>query len=323
MRDLILAFPKQFPIGLLKARDVRIGGPVSHVVISAMGGSALAGEILLALRASWGMGTLVTLSRSSTLPDGISAATLLIAISYSGNTEETLASFEEAKARGLKIAAISSGGELAKRAKAANVPWIEIPENHLPPRLAVGYMFASLVSVLVAANALPDVSRELEALASALEPARWETPGRELAKKLEGKILLFYASPQYEGLALIWKIKANENAKTPAFQNVFSEINHNEIEGFSSPLGPFAAVILRDPDGESPRMQKRITLTKELLDYHDVETTIVDLAGKSTLEKLFNASLFADWTTLALAEASGVDPMKTPLIEEFKKDLEK
>src|SRR3989338_907812 len=157
-----------------------------------------------------------------------------------------------------------------------------------------------------------------------LHPEKLEAAGKALGQKLVGSVPVVYASTRHFALANNWKIKVNENTKVPIFANVFPELNHNEMNGFDPQAGTrslsrsFHFVFLRD-DEDDPRIVRRMEVLEQLYRERELPVESIALTGASRLEKIFSSLLTADWVSLALAEAYGVNPEPVPLVEEFKK----
>ncbi|MBL7155329.1 MAG: bifunctional phosphoglucose/phosphomannose isomerase [Candidatus Portnoybacteria bacterium] len=324
MRKIILDFPQQFEQGLELARQIKVEGKFDNVIVSGMGGSAWPAEIL----ATW-LDLPIQVNRNYQLPPQATKKTLAIFSSYSGNTEEPLAAYQEAIKKGLTMAAITSGGQLKELCQQNNTPLVEIPSG-LIPRMATGYIFTALYSILANSDLkIKGRSSEILEMAKNLKPATQENQGKELAQKLKGKIPIIYVSDKLKVLGYIWKIKFNESSNSPAFIHHFPELNHNELEGMAHEKecdfhkqSIFHCLILKDSQ-DHPRIQKRMDLTAEILNETGLPTEIIDLTGQTLLEKLFSSILLADWTSYYLAQEYKVDPLKTETIEEFKEKMRK
>jgi glucose/mannose-6-phosphate isomerase len=334
MEKVILGFPKQFKIGTEAAKNLKISGNFKGICICGMGGSALPGNLLNLFLKNKDIDIPLILQRNYNLPNQVKRDWLVIFISYSGNTEEPISCFEQAKKKGLKTAFISSGGKMETLAKKHNIPCALIPKG-IQPRMALGYQFSALIQLLKNAGIIKTGLQEILSLEKALQPRKWETQGKALAKKLSGKIPLIYASGELKILARIWKIKFNENSKTPAFWNYFPEMNHNEMVGFEKRKtsladcgqrarqnAKFYFIILQDENDHS-RIRKRMTLTAKLLKKQGLAGEIINLQEKSLLEKTFSAILLSDWASYYLALQYNTDPEPVELVEEFKKLMEK
>ena len=317
MRETILDFPKQFKKGIERAKDIRVEGRFENIIICGMGGSALPADLLVIFVNDLKLPFYI--HRSYNLPPQAAKESLIICISFSGNTEETISAFKEAQERKLKAVAITTGGELAKLAQKYNMPLVSLPSVKIQPQWAIGYLFGALEKVLSNSGVIKDSSGEILKMAENLKPLGLEAQGKSLAKKLVGKIPLVYAPNKFKSLARIWKIKFNENSKTMAFWNYFPEVIHNEIVGYSN-LKNFHVIILRDSD-DHPKILKAMELTAVLLKKKGIEVDFVEIEGKSILEKLFNNLILSDWVSYYLAKEYKIDPAPVEIVEEFKKKL--
>jgi len=147
-----------------------------------------------------------------------------------------------------------------------------------------------------------------------------EETGRTIAQKLTGKTPIIYSSAKFAALALIWKIKINENAKTPAFYNFYPELNHNEMVGWTLPQGKFHIITLLDPN-DHPQNIKRMKITAELLKKKGTKTTLVEMEKSFVLNTIFNTLLLGDWVSYHLALEYGQDPTPVDIVEDLKKKL--
>lgn len=303
---------------------------ITRVVVSGMGGSALAALIVK----SWLKNQLTVpfeIIRTYSLPHYVDANTLVIASSYSGNTEETLSGANEAKERGAQTAIIAAGGELIKLASANDIAHVQLPGG-LQPRMAVIDNLRALVALLVHFNvADTSVFDEIESQADWLETetAQWArdvTTDKNYAKQLAlhavGKTPIFYAGNLMSPVAYKWKISWNENAKNVAFWNELPEFNHNEFIGWTShPIEKPFAIFDLVSHLEHPQILKRFEVSDRLLSGQRPKSTVVNLAGETVIGQMLWASILADFVSIYVAILNGVDPTPVPLIEKLKKEL--
>ena len=283
-----------------------------------MGGSHLQGDILQMLNPA--LDFLVYSDYG--LPKNIEKDRLIIASSYSGNTEETISAFKEAVERGFPLVASSIGGKLIKLAKEHNVPYVQIPDTGIQPRSALGYTLRALLKL----TGEEDLLMEIKALAQKLSPVMFEQEGKELAQKLFSKIPVIYSSRRNQPIAYNWKIKFNESAKIPSFFNVFPELNHNEMTGFdvigaTKELSEKLVILLLKDANDHPRIQKRMEVLLQLYKKRRVQVEVKELQGESLQERIFSSLLLADWTAWYTAKEYGTEPEDVPMIEEFKKQI--
>ncbi|MDD2553019.1 MAG: bifunctional phosphoglucose/phosphomannose isomerase, partial [Desulfotomaculaceae bacterium] len=276
----------------------------------------------------------VTVNRDYVLPEFVGPDTLVFAVSYSGNTEETLSAYEEARARGASVIAITTGGKLAGMAARDGVPLVKIPAG-CAPRAATGYLFIPTLVILQRLGLLPDLTGEITAMAGFIkelqnkigpESPEEENVSKQIAHKLYKKIpVVWGVTGTTEVVAQRWKGQINENAKAPAYWNVFPELNHNEIVGLEYPpeiLKKIHVVILRD-EQEHPRVQKRIEITKGIIKDALDGVTEVWSSGDGDLARLFSLIYTGDYASLYLAALYGIDPGPVKIIDYLKWELAK
>jgi len=327
-RAMLLETPDQFRAGFELAKDIRLPGTFKAIEISGMGGSALPGNLFrIYLHALFRaekpneQPLPIYQNRSYNLPPEAYNECLNFICSYSGNTEETISSFEEALKNNLPCIGLSSGGKIEEMCKEHGVPHIKLPVPFpgFQPRIGTGYFFGAMFQVLVNLGLVPDTTAELIGEAEKLKAdfPRLEEEGKALAKKLVGKTPVIYATTRYKSVAMVWKIKMNENAKTPAFWNFFPELNHNEMVGFTNPQGKFIILMLRDPEAH-PRILKRFEVTAKLLREKGIDVEILDMSGESVYSKIFTSIALGDFASYYLALEYGQDPTPVDMVEELK-----
>ena len=280
-----------------------------------MGGSALAPDLLrvtnpeldILIHRDYGL---------PDLPDKVLQNSLIILNSYSGNTEEVLDAFKLALGKGLSLVAVSIGGKLLELARQSAIPYVEMPDWGLEPRMALGINLRALLRVLGQDKALDTLSE--------VRLNDFEKIGKELAKKLRGFVPIIYSSRKNGPIAYTWKVKINETAKKPSFSNVFPELNHNEMAGFhvgevSKLLSQnFHFIFLKDT-ADSPRISKRMEITAKLFQKQKLSVETIELGGDNVFAKTFSSLQLADWVSYYIAKEYGVDPTDISAIEEFKK----
>ena len=319
INDSILNFQKQFKYvpEIINERDLK---KTKKFVVVGMGGSHLAADLIkifkpsvdLTVHTNYGLPALNDLKKR-----------LIILSSYSGNTEEVIDAFHKAKEMKLKIVVITLGGKLLELARANNVPYIQLPDMNLQPRMALGLSLMALLTIMGEKKIL---SRARE-LSQTFKPAEFESRGQDLAQKLKGYIPVIYSSVNNSALAYNWKIKFNENAKAPAFCNILPELNHNEMEGFDMKESDnnfskkFYCLIFSD-DMDDPRILKRMEILEKLYRSRGLKTEIIKIEGYDIFQKVFNIIILGDWAAYHTALLYGVDPETVPMVEEFKKMMQ-
>jgi glucose/mannose-6-phosphate isomerase len=303
-----------------------------------MGGSAIGGDLLRATFEPQ-LTCPVTVVRDYQLPAYVGPDSLVIAASNSGNTEETLSVYAQARLAGAPILAVTTGGKLDELAEADGVPLIRLPVTGMQPRAAVGFAFIPLVVAAVRLGLLPDsVMRDIDEASGVLLSVRNELgpdlpPATNHAKKLAngwvGKIPFVYGSQAERGVvAYRWKTQIAENAKALAVANVFPELNHNETVGWSGTHGQagvekhLSVVILRDRT-EPTHIVRRVELTKELLADRNVHIDESWSSGSSALARTMSLVYTGDFASCYLALAYGEDPTPVKAIDWLKQQLAK
>lgn len=330
LRQVILETPEQFSAGFELGKHIRMEGKYDVIMFSGMGGSALPADLLrtyladVAKRFPEMAPIQIVQNRTYGLPARMNGKVLHFVCSYSGNTEETLETLEALIDSGEPTIGVSSGGKVEEICREHGIQHIKlpIPNPAFQPRMGTGYFVAAFLQVLMTLGMVPDVRDEVLAAADRYGKKRLEIEekGKKLADWLAKTTPVVYSGESYKSVALVWKIKLNENAKTPAFWNVFPELNHNEMVGWTLPQGNFSALFLRDP-ADHPRIGKRFGITADLLREKGVKVEIIDLEGETVFEKMFSSVMLGDFTSYYLAITYGQDPTPVDMVEKLKKLL--
>lgn len=242
-------------------------------------------------------------------------SSLLIASSYSGNTEEVLSFYKKAKQLyDFPVLCISTGGELLQLAQFNNDPYIILPQTEFVPRTALGFSTLALASIFKDKNLVTQIQN------ISLDIAELEQSATLLIDKFTEKTPLFYASNSNLHLAYNWKIKFNETAKQMAFYNVLPESNHNELEGYEYQEAgtTFVPVLLRDSSDDA-RIQKRFDAFEKILTEKGIRVISLDISHVNMVQKAFRSIVLGDFVTAFLAEKNNRPQAEVPLIEAFKK----
>jgi glucose/mannose-6-phosphate isomerase len=310
--------------------DAHDNRAITSVVVTGMGGSALAALIVKVLLQK-DLSIPFDIIRGYSLPGYVNKHTLVIASSYSGNTEETLSALEQAEKKGAQVGILASGGKLIDAATTYDIAHVPLPSG-VQPRMAMIYNLRALFALLHTFGVVEKTwLDELSNLSQWLEEetSKWavEVPTeRNLAKQLAlesvGKIPVFYGSPLTAPLAYKWKISWNETAKNVAFCNEYPEFNHNEFMGWAShPVEkPFAVFDLISPL-DAARIVQRFELSDRLLSGKRPHATTIELGGDTLLAQLLWGSILADFSSTYTAILNQVDPTPVMLIEKLKKEL--
>ena len=300
---------------------------INKVVICGMGGSAISGDIA---RSAFGTKIPFEVVKDYHIPY-LDKNTLVVILSYSGNTEETLSCLQQALQSTKFIGVITSGGKV-KQLIDGDHCWLELPSG-LPPRSAIGYLFFSLMKILEIFKIIPEHTKQVRSVianlvkkAGAIADSMPEEMNiaKFAAGKIEGKIPIIYTSnPQLAPLGYRWKCQFNENAKYPAFHHTFPEMNHNEIEGWEAEnfRDKFVPIILRKFK-EAPKYQKRVNAFIDILRGSDIDFLEYYAEGSSLVEEIFSLIYLGDMVSFYLGILRGVNPTSIEFIDYLKKTIQ-
>jgi glucose/mannose-6-phosphate isomerase len=330
----ILNLPQQLEAGWTTADAVNLPSVLQHidrVVISGMGGSAIAGSLLAALMSPVSPLPIVV-ARDYDLPALASGAnTLVIASSYSGNTEETLSAFDQARARGCQIVAMATGGRLLELADQFGVPYIRI-NYQSQPRAALGWSLAPLLNIAARLKWLPAVERDLaEALAvmrawnrelNAESPIAQNLAKRE-AGQLMGRIVFVLGAGYFAEVARRWKDQFNENAKAWSAFEALPEADHNFLAGTDWPADFTRNVMALFLTGsrDHARNAKRVELTRRALMMAGCNTDLMTARGESPLAQMLSLIQLGDFMSYYLALLNGAEPTQIEALVRFKAEM--
>lgn len=306
------------------------GRPIKRVVFAGMGGSALAAMLIK----DW-LGTYIKVPfevvRAYDLPAYVDDQTLVIASSYSGNTEETLSCLKQARDHSAQVAAIASGGKLIDVARHQSIAHVILPAG-VQPRMAVIYNLRAAIALMVNFGVAPVSALEEVAYAADFlreQSANWKSSvstdkneAKQLALLAVGKTPVIYGGALTAALAYKWKISWNENAKNVAFWNQYPEFNHNEFIGWTShPVEKPFVIFDLISHLEHPQILRRFEISDRLLSGKRPKSHVVNLQGESLLLQLLWGCILADFVSIYVAILNGVDPVPVELIEKLKKEL--
>mgnify|MGYP001772854290 CR=1 FL=1 len=324
-----LLFPEDLEKGLKEysrlAGELKLPSDVSGVVIAGMGGSFIGGSFLHDVL-YWHSRRPIIPMREATLPSYVNSDYMLIAVSYSGNTEETIRVLVEARRRGLPTVGVASGGLLEKLAARWAIPFVKLPAG-LPPRAAFPYMCAALSSILEAAQLADNLLKELASAVEFLKASTSEalTLSDNLARWLHeqyaiGNSTIIYSYRPYLSAGYRLKTQINENAKLHAFFSEIPEANHNEIMGWEGPFR-FSVILVRGRE-EPAYLMHRLEFLKELFAERGVNYAEARAEGGTLLQELLYLFYVFDVASILLSLLRGVDPAPTPTIDKLKKYLQ-
>ena len=325
MLSLVDSLPEQFS-GSLHLPGLETVGQDGfkprRLVLCAMGGSAIGGDLVQGLLSHQPVSLEVW--RNYGLPHWVGPDDLVIAASYSGNTEECLSAVAEARRRGVAILAITSGGQLTDLVQPGE-SLVQMPGG-LPPRAALGHSFGALLGVLSRLQLVDHLEKDMHEAVALLkrQPACGSIAPEALAADLQGRIpVLYVADAKVTGVAVRWKGQLNENAKVPALVAAFPELNHNDIVGWglNKPWNERFVLIILQSGWEDERLLKRISLTRELLQEEFATVITLQAEGESALARILSLVQYGDYVSCHLAGLRDVDPMPVQRIDRLKSGL--
>jgi glucose/mannose-6-phosphate isomerase len=325
MLDDVLAIPDHLRDALWRVESARLKrGESAGLLVCGMGGSAIGGDLAAAALGDRLSRPLLTV-RGYELPSWVTAEWTVLCSSYSGETEETLACFAAAEARGARRVVASTGGSLVESARAAGDPVIGLPGLLPAPRTAVAYMLVCALEVAAASGVAPRIAGELEGAAAFLEESRADLrhTAAEIAAQLDGVVPVIYGAGPTAAAARRWKTQINENAKRASFFSELPEADHNELCGWAGETpggGGLAAVLLEDAAQHS-RVRRRFELTAEAIEASGAGVARVEAAGGTPAERLLWTVMLGDLVSLSVADAGGVEPLPIEAIDGLKAAL--
>jgi glucose/mannose-6-phosphate isomerase len=302
---------------------------IENVVWLGMGGSGIAGDVLTVIAGPF-MSVPIVVHKGYGIPNFIGDNTLVFAVSFSGNTEETLEGATEAVMAGGRVITVSCGGELATLADEWGSPHIELASDVPMPRAAIGALSMPPMVVLEKMGHFPGAGAWIGAAVEQLTRRRDQlvgdkSPARELARRIDRTMPLIYGGGGIGHVAALrWKNQFNENPKIPAFSQSMPEVCHNELAGWAQygdvTRQVFHLVNLRH-EFEHPQIGRRFDLVGEIMDEIVAGVDDVMAEGEGPLAQLFDLILFGDFVSLELAAQEGVDPGPIPVLEDLKHAL--
>jgi glucose/mannose-6-phosphate isomerase len=324
-----LGLPEQVAAAADRAKDLSrlpLIDDVTSVVVLGMGGSGIAGDIVAAVAGPF-MPVPVVVAKSYELPAFVGDGTLVFAVSFSGDTEETVEATSEAAVQGAKVVVVSGGGELTRLGEAWGAPMVSVPDDIPQPRAAVGALAIPPLIVLEQVGLFPGARRWVDEAVRGLVARRDELSGddtvvTDLARTIGRTIPLIYGGGAVGAVAAQrWKTQMNENAKVPAFWNTQPELCHNEIAGWGQhgdlTRQAITLIALRH-DFEHPQVMRRFELVFRMVDEVVANIAQIEARGDGQLAQLLDLILVGDLTSLHLAMNEGIDPGPAPALDEIK-----
>jgi glucose/mannose-6-phosphate isomerase len=332
MWDAAAQLPEQLAAAARAVEDVAGLPPrrsIANLVVLGMGGSGIAGDVFQAT-AGPDLAVPVSVVKSYCPPGFVGPASLVFAVSFSGDTEETVEAAKAAVARGATVVVVTSGGELAKLADDWGAPAFPVPDTIPQPRAAVGAMTVPLLAVAEDLGLLPQARRWVDQAVGQLQRRRDQlvgpaSPAAALARRIGRTIPIVYGAVGVGSVAAWrWKADINENAKAPAFTATQPELCHNEVAGWGQhgdvTRQLLTLVNLRHQD-EHPRVARRFGLVDDIVREVVAGIEEVEAEGDGRLAQLLDLVMFGDFVSLHLAAQEGLDPGPVPALTEVKTRL--
>jgi len=324
MEKLIAAFTGNLSEALLIAKAKTYSKPkheIKNIVVCGMGGSGIGGKIVQ----KWVENELaipMTVVHAYSLPNFVNENTLVIASSYSGNTEETLSCVAEAIEKNANIIGITSGGRLAEICDENSFDSVIVPGGN-PPRTALAYSIVQLLSILsqmglISHNCLVEIEKARELIV--LNESEIKLKARQMAEFLVGKVGVLYGTTSFEPMLVRARQQFNENGKLLCWHHTIPEMNHNELVGWGGGDDRFATIFFVE-ENMHPRNKRRLEISKDVVLKKGASLMEVSTKGNSFIEQTLYFINIVDWASLYLSELKEVDPIDIEIIDYLKNEL--
>ena len=293
----------------------------SNILICGLGGSGIGGTIVKDL-ISKDVSIPIETSKGYDIPGFVNENTLVIACSYSGNTEETLSALNKCLEKNAEVAIVCSGGKLKDLALEKDLNHIIIPGGH-PPRAMFGYGFTQLFFVLnnygiINDSFKVDFKKAISLINS--EQQNITTKALAVAKKVQNTIPIIYVASGFEGVAVRFRQQLNENSKMLGWHNVIPEMNHNELLGWRTNVENTSVIYLRN-ESDYYRNKKRIEINKSVIEKYTSNISEIWSLGGSPIERSLYLINVGDWISWYLSELNDVDAIEIDVINYLKNSL--
>lgn len=326
MRQLVSNFSNQLREALSIGESAKLNSRsknFKNVLITGLGGSGIGGTIISELIADR-VAIPVLINKDYHIPNFVNEDTLVIASSFSGNTEETLNAFEIAKSKGAELACISSGGALLDIAKAQSLNYIQLPTGK-SPRAMLSYSLTQLFVLFEhyglidnfyveeINNTIQLIDREEESIVAEAE---------KITALIHDKIPIIYATQGFEGMAIRFRQQINENAKMLCWHHIIPEMNHNELVGWTEKNESLAVLFFRN-ESDFKKNQQRIEITKTVVSKYTPHIIEIWSKGNTAIQNTLYFIHLCDWVSVLLSDTRKVDPIEVRVIDYLKGELAK
>jgi len=326
MKELIAGLSKQIRDAILIGREAKFNATnkeINSVIVCGLGGSGIGGKIISLLLIDELKVPFLT-TNDYTIPACVDENTLVIASSYSGNTEETIYAVREAEKRKAEIAVITSSGELLEMAKAKGWNYVVVPGGE-QPRAMLAYSLVQQLYLLNRYNLISsiqiDLLNDVPAFIDKNELAI-QSEAKRIADFIHKKSTIVYSGSNFEGVAVRFRQQLNENAKELCWHHVLPEMTHNELVGWAGGTDKFAVVFFKT-DYDHPRTGYRWAICKEVISKYTPTITEINAVGLNKLSQNFYLIHLTDWVSFFLAENKNVDAIEVNVITHLKSEMSK
>jgi glucose/mannose-6-phosphate isomerase len=325
MDKLIASFPQQLKEAVEIGEKIKLNvaqKPIHNIVVVGLGGSGIGAEFVIEFSAAYRKIPMLT-CKGYTIPEFVNENSIVICSSFSGNTEETLSGYEQAKEKGAKIICIASGGKLIELAMNDGYDYILLPGAGSPPRANLAFSMTQLIYLLhfygqIPETALSDLKKSIELVEA--EQKHIKMKAERMAKFMAGKFPVIYTTDRMGAVAIRLRQQLNENSKLLCSHHIIPEMNHNELVGWRKQPTDFAVVIFRSKD-DHPQNHARIEINKEIIGHYTDTLIEVFAKGESLIEQALYCVHLSDWLSWELAQLRQVDATEVKVIDFLKSEL--
>ena len=297
---------------------------IEHVYVAGMGGSGIGADFVANfIRDEAKVPYLV--GKGYDIPKYVGKRSLGLVSSYSGNTEETLLSFEEMRASGARIICVASGGKLIKYAEEFDLDYIKVPDNWPSPRACLGYSIVSQLHIMhklgiISEGAIEDLKKSVTLLRNESDDIKEKA--EKIAHYLHDKLPIIYSTGKFAPVAVRFRQQLNENAKMLSWSGVIPEMNHNELVGWRDRNNNLAVIYFRSKD-DYVRNQTRIDINKDIIGNYTDTIIEVFAKGESLIEQSMYLVHLGDWISWYVSQLRGMDSIEVNVIDYLKGELAK
>lgn len=330
MRDLVEELPKQLKDALVISKEMRITeseNDIYNIVICGLGGSGIGGAIAQSITQDEIKIPIITVNTYD-IPEFVGPNSLVICSSFSGNTEETISVYHQAKDKGAKVCCITAGGKIRFLADTNNDDLAILPNHISSPRANIGYSLVQLLHVLEAYGFISDSFKiEIENTIRLLEKEQSNiiALSKELATSYKDKIPVLYSDDRFNSIAIRCQQQINENGKQFCHVNKFPEFNHNELVGWEFPKKTYhdSVVTYISTEFDHPRVELRMNICKPIFEKRANKVIEINAKGTSFIEQAYYIIHLFDFVSCDLADLNNVDATAIENINYLKESLDK